>query len=1716
MKTSPTLPRVIQRLMITIGIAAGLFGLVLILNIPPTARAYRITEPETPAIMNDQPDLWIRKSAVGQASPGLNYLYRIDYGNKGPIAATGVRITDTLPNGMTYLADTCATAPTVAGNQLVWDITGVAPGTDTGFNLYVAVDEGVSTGATLTNTVEIQETEIDENPLDNFDERATLLVENDASVYPATWAWTDDPATDNDYIYTVEVCNSGATASGEIVVTDTLPGAVTLVTWWSDHPGWNQVVKTGDQLALKQMSLPGGICKDFQVHARVAPTATPGTPLLQKVNIAAVGDLHPADNAVEFDHEVGYPRENLEVDLEFSNGVIVPNGQLTYQARWSNTGNTTAAEPVVLTNEMPDGANFAAATLYTNNGLVDFPPTQIVGNQVIWETPELAPGFSHVVEIQLLLTAALTPGHMLTNTFTINNLADEEFYSDNAASWVETLNPAGPNLRLRQDHYWRGGGALSYHVYLENVGSEGVSPLVITNTYPLSVTLTDVTVNFWESVTVTTNITDHQVYLAAPYLDPGQELDYAVTVALEHPGERMHWYTNTSTVTTPPTDPTPDDNSTVEATFSGGEVNFINLLWGPHRAYIHGEAMNNVPVVVATPYTEVQTLSDAFGNWTAGDIGYLAPGDTLTITGDQGQLPVIIRLPDPFDIQANSDNNTVMGTIGEAVYLPLEIDLYDRQMVWRETDDQGFFAASFWDFPRGNAGEIRLWAEIDHAIVGLSRPFRPQDLILAFNFDDQELRGDYDVGHTAMITLTNADQTTVKATALISTAIDEGRYWDGFKLTAANWSPAWPTFEATDRIFAQTDDGETTSVRLGTITGAIDVVADTVVGAVAAPWLPQYDAVGVRCFPISDSYPCAPHKEDSVLPDGLDAYFCSWNPQSEWDIQAGEGVAVEYLDNNHNSVIYDFVTTGIDLDVSKTATPTIAVPGRPLTYTIIATKTEVLQATGVVVTDTLPLNVDLTHFMTSHGTCTHGAHKLICDVGTLTASETQVVITLTTMVNGQATGSLLNTVAIRGNEPDPYLDNNQHYLISTITPVADLALTKTASPNAVAIGEEITFTLHIVNNGPDLAAEAVVTDYVPSNMTFVRVTTPYGECDPPNAWTNAVICALDPLDATASSATIDIVLIPNQAGMVINTAHIAGIEFDPNPGNNAGSAGIYVTEEPVTAPRIQTVTPGTGLNTTPVTLTIEGSNFDPEAVVMLGTTALSNVVFVSSQLLEAAVPAGLPVGTYAIKVINPDTQYGILLDAYTAYTASPPVIYLVNPRQGPNDQPVIIDIYGSNFASEMTVALTQGRSNVPLNAALFINSNRLRAVVPPNIAVGLYGLAVTNPNAMTGVLEGAYRAVAPNETDLYAHPADLWVNPPNPREGAAPPTLGLNVRRQGGAGNVATVVDFYDGPPETGTLIGRTGPVIIPPNGSVTATVAWSPAPDQGRYTVYAVIDPEDAAPESNETNNVISYTLGVLPPRPDTLAPTIDDFQANNDTQVTNQRQVFLDLTAHDNTGGTGVKYVLYVEYEYIQSAYSWVPVASSGWLPFADAGAEYPWLLRPGPGVHYLKAWVADGAGNLSTAARTFINYLPAQSYVAPEQVAMFRFWLTAGLDVSARLTSLSGDADIYAWAPDGTRLAFSDTSDLVEVVTFTASVDGIYQIEVYGHEAALYRLELQAETETALTGDQAPATSIRRRGRGNPLADPNEEPNEPIAVPEVPLSGTLVYLPIVIRQN
>jgi uncharacterized repeat protein (TIGR01451 family) len=329
-----------------------------------------------------------------------------------------------------------------------------------------------------------------------------------------------------------------------------------------------------------------------------------------------------------------------------------------------------------------------------------------------------------------------------------------------------------------------------------------------------------------------------------------------------------------------------------------------------------------------------------------------------------------------------------------------------------------------------------------------------------------------------------------------------------------------------------------------------------------------------------------------------------------------------------------------DVAVQVTASPSpTAYAGVDLTYTVTVTDSGSEDATGVIVTDTLPQNIGSSVMASTSvaGVTTSIVGNVVTAVfGTLSAN-TFATLTITVVPTAGAVPQVIDQASVTSTTSDPNPGNNTATLMTPVGPAADLSLTLGGSPGTVIVGNTVTYLLTVKNNGPSNAADAEVSDALPLNITSNVMASTSIPGVSPVIGGGQVTADLGPL-ASGASATVTITVVPDSAAVpqITDSASISGSTFDPDPTNNAPAA-VTTTVQPVPVSNLSIAMSGTpdpvGAGSE-LSYTIQATNSgpspDPNAVIT--DTLPANVTFVSAS--GGATPSNsgvltLPLGNLA-------------------------------------------------------------------------------------------------------------------------------------------------------------------------------------------------------------------------------------------------------------------------------------------------------------------------------------------------------------------------------------------------------------------------------------------------------------------------------------------------------
>ena len=330
-----------------------------------------------------------------------------------------------------------------------------------------------------------------------------------------------------------------------------------------------------------------------------------------------------------------------------------------------------------------------------------------------------------------------------------------------------------------------------------------------------------------------------------------------------------------------------------------------------------------------------------------------------------------------------------------------------------------------------------------------------------------------------------------------------------------------------------------------------------------------------------------------------------------------------------------------DLSVSNTETPNPVSPGGAISYSQTVTNIGPLDAVNAVFSEAIPANTTFQSITAPAGwTCNSTASILA--TGTITCTDANFASRLfgtftvsVTVKAGTTFGTqIVDTANITSATNDSNLANNSA-TVSTVVGSATSAyvtLTKVAASNTVVAGANITYTMVMTNNGPAAAAPNGLYDTVPTNTTFVSITSPGWNCvTPAVGGTGNIVCTTLSF-ANGATATFTLVVAVNSGvangTFISNTANAnSGI---PNPNPTGASATAIVTVAGAAQSDLSitsSATPNPVLGGNNITFTQVVTNNGPAAA---ATATYTDVIPTGSTFVSLVPPAGWTCTTPAV------------------------------------------------------------------------------------------------------------------------------------------------------------------------------------------------------------------------------------------------------------------------------------------------------------------------------------------------------------------------------------------------------------------------------------------------------------------------------------------------------
>ncbi len=203
-----------------------------------------------------------------------------------------------------------------------------------------------------------------------------------------------------------------------------------------------------------------------------------------------------------------------------------------------------------------------------------------------------------------------------------------------------------------------------------------------------------------------------------------------------------------------------------------------------------------------------------------------------------------------------------------------------------------------WDLVTHQMVAVMYWEPDGDRVINV-----PPWTWMRVDYGGDEVGGDHPAGITFDISVEDSGGS-VKATAQVVSAANQGWQGDGFFTEPGDWDPSPPDILPGDEVFFSGDDGTVAQVRVGIIEGSVDAAADLVSGFISLPWLSADILLDVECHPwgaweLGIDAPILTSTADADMDPG---YECDWSAEP-WDMVDYQPVGIIYYNLDGDGVI---------------------------------------------------------------------------------------------------------------------------------------------------------------------------------------------------------------------------------------------------------------------------------------------------------------------------------------------------------------------------------------------------------------------------------------------------------------------------------------------------------------------------------------------------------------------------------------------------------------------------------------------------------------------------------------------------------------------------------------------------------------------------------------------------------------------------------------------
>ncbi len=1153
-------------------------------------------------------DLSITKSdGLASAQPGDPVTYTIVVGNAGPSAVTGAPVTDVLPAALAAATWSCAPSAgatcAASGVGNINTVVGLPVGATATFTVTTSIS--ASTGV-IVNTAQVDAPAgvSDPDPTDNVATDTTSITPTaDLSITKTDGLTT--VAAGAVVTYTVVAGNAGPSPISAATVTDVVPAVLVGATWTcSATAGSTCGAPSGVGSINVLVDLAAGGQATFSITGTVDPSAAPG-PLQNTATVTMPpGSIDPTPgNNSATDVTIVERHADLAVTKDDLTSTAVAGRTTTYTVVVTNNGPSNVSGATV-SDPLPAGATSMSWTCTAAAGATCAP----AGSGPIAAVVSLAAGstvtFTVVVDIDaaasglLTNTAAVTPPAGVTDANPAND----------SASDVDTLVAVGDLAIVKDDGSPTAtpGTTSTYTIVVTNAGPSNVSAAGVVDSAPAGTTFTSWTCAAaagasCAAATGTGNIAT-TVDLAS-----GSSATFTVTMAVD--AATTADITNTAAVTVPGgvTDPDPTNN-TASDTDTILRVADLAITKTDNSASVTPGGVVSYTIVasnagpsdaVGATVTDIVPAAVAGATWSCvgsgggqcAASGGAAPINelvdlpvggsvTFTLTGavDPGLATDLVNtatvVVPPGVTDPNPSDNVATDTDSAAPVADLAVTKTDG-LSSALPGDVVTYTVTVSNAGPSNAVGATLVDAVPASLTGVSWTCTASNGSCAPS-GSGSLNEPISVAVGGTVTFSVTGTVVGSATGVITnTATVTAPTGANDPNPANNSATDTTTVNPKADLSITKTDGNVTDIAGTTLTYTIDVfnagpsritgapVADVMPAALSGVAWTCTTTAGSSCSAVAGTGNIATTVD--LLAGGratftvtatIDAAFVG--TLSNTATVAMPGVGVDPTPGNNSATDTTDIVAVADLSVTKSDGVVSQVPGTAVSYTVVVSNAGPSDVVGAAVVDVLPVSLSNVSWtcVAVNGSCAASGTGDVADSVDL-VSGGSVTYTVSGDLSAGASGSLVNSasVAAPAGVTDPDAANNSATDTDTLTPTADLSVTKSDGVVSQVPGTAVSYTVVVSNAGPSDVVGAAVVDVLPvslSNVSWTCVAV-IGSCAPSGS--GSIATSVDLAVGGTATFVVNGTVSSSATGSLTNTATVtppAGTS-DSNPANNSAT-----------------------------------------------------------------------------------------------------------------------------------------------------------------------------------------------------------------------------------------------------------------------------------------------------------------------------------------------------------------------------------------------------------------------------------------------------------------------------------------------------------------------------------------------------------------------------------